>query len=357
MTGILNQTGGTVYTTGTAAEGNGIRLGHYPQARTTYNMMAGTLIVGADYDLGCATDGNGWFNMTGGEVYTKRVMLNERDSTGGYGRLTVAGGVLNVGSLTGSAISNSICADKAPYLVELGGGGGVIRAVTNIDIATDATLYGSGADAITFDTCEWTITLTNRLSGTGGFNKAGSGTLFLSGENTCTGATQVTGGRLLLDAAGTLTNSAVTLMSGAALDLGGVYRTMRGVGGDGTVSNGILKVTDTVMPGTNGVGTLTLATGQTVALGGTFLAGVRSDGACGCLHIEGGDLRLDGMTLSVVDPAQLVRGLSYTIITYTGSLTACFSAQDLPDPWHAVYDQPHKRVLLRSERGTLFFLR
>jgi hypothetical protein len=30
--------------------------------------------------------------MTGGEVFTKRVMLNERDSTGGYGRLTVSGG-------------------------------------------------------------------------------------------------------------------------------------------------------------------------------------------------------------------------------------------------------------------------
>ena len=189
-TGILNQAGGLVRTTGTAAEGNGIRLGHYPAAYSVYNMMGGTLIVEKDWDLGCATDGSGWFNMTGGEVFTKRVMLNERDYDGGFGRLTVAGGVLNVGSLTGSslAISNSITADLyARYLVEFGGAGGVVRAVTNLWIPASATLIGTGTNAITFDSQAWTITMTNKLSGTGGLSKTGSGTLVLSGSNAYSG--------------------------------------------------------------------------------------------------------------------------------------------------------------------------
>jgi hypothetical protein len=44
---------------GAAAEGNGVRRGHYPQTRSFYNMMGGTLIVENNWDLGCATDGQG----------------------------------------------------------------------------------------------------------------------------------------------------------------------------------------------------------------------------------------------------------------------------------------------------------
>ena len=84
MTSVVNHAG-TVITTGRASEDNGIRLGHYPQAYSVYNMLGGTLVVGADWDLCCATDGTGWLNMTGGEVFAKRVMLNERHSTAGYG--------------------------------------------------------------------------------------------------------------------------------------------------------------------------------------------------------------------------------------------------------------------------------
>jgi hypothetical protein len=132
-------------------------------------------------------DGKGWFNMTGGEVYTKRVMLNERVGSSGYdlGRLTVAGGTLNVGSLTGSdvALSNGICADaSAAYLVELGGAGGTIRAVTNLWFPVSATLYGSGTNANTLDAAEWTISMTNRLSGQRPQQNR-TGTLLLSGDN------------------------------------------------------------------------------------------------------------------------------------------------------------------------------
>jgi len=301
MTGILNQAGGIVRTTGTAAEGNGIRLGHYPAARSFYNMMGGTLIVGGDYDLGCATDGQGWFNMTGGEVFTTRVMLNERDNRtmpGGYGRLTVAGGVLNVGSLNASvgAITNAITVDPyAPYLVEYGGAGGIVRAVTNLYLPLNATLYGTGTNAVTFDTSSFATYQSGNLSGTGGLNKAGSGTLVLSGTNTYAGGTRILEGT-------------VQLAAGCA-------------GPTGMVAFAV---------STNGVG------------------GVLA---------SAGDLSLAGMTVAVANPEAVDKSCSYTVASWSGNLTSQFGMSALPWPWYVYYDWAGKTAQLRAAIGTVIRLR
>jgi len=300
MTGILNQTGGTVYTTGSdgGREGNGIRLGHYPQAYCIYNMMGGTLIVGTNADLGCATDGRGWFNMTGGQVFTTRVMLNERNALDGSGRLTVAGGVLNVGSLSGNvaAISNAITADLyAPYLVEYGGAGGIVRAVTNLYLPLNATLYGTGTNAVTFDTSSFAIYQSGNLSGTGGLNKAGSGTLVLSGTNTYAGGTRILAGTVQLAAAC--------------------------VGPTGTVAFAV---------STNGVG------------------GVLA---------SAGDLSLAGMTVAVANPEMLEESRSYTVASWSGNLAAPFGASALPGAWYVYYDWAGKTAQLRAAIGTVIRLR
>jgi autotransporter-associated beta strand protein len=299
MTGILNQVGGMVRTTGAAAEGNGIRLGHYPQTRSFYNMMGGTLIVEKNYDLGCATDGQGWFNMTGGEVFATRVMLNERHDAGGFGRLTVAGGVLNLGTVNAAvgAVTNAITADNtAPYLVEYGGAGGVIRAVTNIFLPLNATLSGANENAITFDSASLTITLSGKLTGAGGLNKSGAGTLVLSGSNTYSGATRVLAGAL--------------------------------------------------------------APASTFALpaGGEVLFGVTADDAGGRLAAPG-DLSLAGLTVGVANPEALDKSKSYTVATYGGALTGTVASDTLPEPWYVYYDWANKRVLLSAATGTLIQMR
>lgn len=230
MIGVINQYGGTVRTTGTTAENNGIRLGHYPQGFGTYRMMGGTLIVDNGYDLGIATDGTGWVHQTGGDIFATTVMLNERFSMQGFGRLTLEGGTLHVGS---GGITRD---DPGPYLVEYGGSGGVVRATASFESPLDAALSGVGADAITFDTAGNTITLSGVLSGTGGLNARGGGTLKLQGNNSYSGATSVTNG---------------------TLEVNGVYSG----GGLITVYN------DGILSGTGTVGAVSVGLGGTLAPG------------------------------------------------------------------------------------------
>jgi len=298
LVGTINQYGGQVYTYGQSAESNGVRVGHYPLGYGTYNMMGGTFTVDNGWDLCIATDGTGWVHQTGGEIYTSRMMLNERWGSGGFGRLTVEGGVLNIGLTNGirNVEENGISADSgAPYLVEYGGAGGVVRAVTNFVSALNATLYGTNANAITFDTEEWAVSLSGKLTGAGGLNKAGSGTLTLTGANTYTGGTAVLEGTLRVNA-----RSAVP---------------------DGPLD-----------------------------------FGVSANGACGVLHATG-DLSLTGLSVGFANPEQADENAKYTIITCDGTLGGTLSEERLPGPWFVYYDEAGKSVQLRAAIGTVFWLR
>jgi len=210
----VNQTGATVATTGDATEGNGLRLAHYPKAVSVYNMLGGTLTIGGGYDLCVATEGKGWFNLAGGEVFTTRVMLNERADTGGYGKLTVSNGTLNVGA-------GGITVDApGPYSVTYGGGGGTVKATADFASPLNAVLLGTGADAAVFDPDGHTITLSGILQGAGELVKAGSGALELRGGSVFTGATRVEAGTLRLAGSGRLLGSAnVQVAAGATLDV------------------------------------------------------------------------------------------------------------------------------------------
>jgi len=210
----INQTGGTVATTGATAEGNGLRLGHYPRANNVYNMRGGTLTIGGGYDLGIATDGAGWLNQTGGDVHTTRVMLNERNNADGDGKLTVEGGTLHVGS-------GGITVDSpGPYTVALGGAGGTIKATADMEQKVDAALNGSGTNAVTFDSDGHTMTVSGVLQGTGDLVKGGTGTVDITAACTYSGSTDVNAGTLRLSGSGSLAGTPdVEVAVGATLDI------------------------------------------------------------------------------------------------------------------------------------------
>ncbi|NQT41280.1 MAG: autotransporter-associated beta strand repeat-containing protein, partial [Planctomycetes bacterium] len=194
INGTINQYDGTtVTTTGVTAENNGLRLGHYPGGNVTYNLMGGTLTIGDNRDLSAATDGTGWFNQTGGTLNVERIVVNKRGGTGGSGRVTLAGGTANIG---GGGIITDSTPSKAT--LEYGGLGGIVRATASFSSPLDATLFGTGANTVSFDTNGNNITLSGVLGGSGGLNKIGAGTLTLNAANTYTGGTTVDGGTLSL---------------------------------------------------------------------------------------------------------------------------------------------------------------
>lgn len=125
-------------------------------------------------------------------------------------------------NLQGTRTSGSTDASEL-YGVQFGDGVtapvvGALEGNGNINLETFDT--GTPAATLTAGGDNATTTFSGILSGTGGFTKAGAGTMTLSGANTYTGATTVTGGVLIIT--GNLTSStSVSVASGATLNLAG----------------------------------------------------------------------------------------------------------------------------------------
>jgi len=150
--------------------------------------------------------------------------------------------------------------------------------------------------------------------------------------------------------------SAVSVASGGALDLGGSSQTVVGLDGDGVVSNGTLTVTGTVAPGgANVIGTLTV--NASVALTGTLLIDVAADGASDLLQV-GGALDLTRLALQIQDNGQLKPRERYVIAKCApGGLTGPFETTNLDGGrWNVSYNNVSGEVSLIS-RGLLVLLR
>lgn len=109
------------------------------------------------------------------------------------------------------------------------------------------------------------LRLSGVISGTSGITKTGSGSLFLSGENTFGGATTVSNGVLALDASGAITSSeAVHIAAGARLDVsawptGYTFAAAQTLSGYGSVTGAVTVASGGRLSAgtTNEVGTLT----------------------------------------------------------------------------------------------------
>ena len=266
VTGTINQTGGTVTTTGDATEGNGVRMGHWPQGTTFYNLSNGTLNVNGGFALSTATDGTGTFTQTGGVANVTQLDLNSRVAAAGNGTFTLNGGVFNVGS--GGIVTDG---GGGPYTANLGGG--TLRATANWSSLLNFNLTNAVGAAIV-DTNGFNVALSGVLSGAGALTKIGAGNLTLSGANVYSGATnanagvlQLSGGAAVLDTAGAvnvglggtvqlLANETVSSYAGAG-DLGAGTN-------DSTLALGAFTLTTT---GNMALGNVTTSGGSLVSGG------------------------------------------------------------------------------------------
>jgi autotransporter-associated beta strand protein len=225
---------------------------------------------------------------------TLGLMANNATLQGG---VTLASGILSVGN------------DMALGTASVNLSGGMLQASTAVSLANAITVGApvtvGGSNSLTFSgavtlNANSTLTVDNAalttfsgvLSGPGGLTDTGSGMLILSGANTYAGPTIINAGTLQLGAVNTVPGgSAVTVGSGATLDLNNFNAAIGSLSGQGSVLLGSGALTtgndnssttfSGIVSGTGsitkvGTGTLTFAgnntyEGSTMVSAGTLL--------------------------------------------------------------------------------------
>ncbi|MFM8458603.1 MAG: beta strand repeat-containing protein, partial [Chthoniobacterales bacterium] len=119
---------------------------------------------------------------------------------------------------------------------------GTGSATFNNEIFLDGTLtVDAGANASD------SVTISGVMANTGGLNKEGAGTLIVSGNNSYTGATAINAGTLRLGADNRISSqSAISIASGATLDMNGFADTLGALSGSGNVTLGAGALTTSV---------------------------------------------------------------------------------------------------------------
>jgi autotransporter-associated beta strand protein len=258
----------------------------------------------------------------------------------GAGTLTLAGTSANTYIGTATVNAGTLVLDKAPGLnatitgnlvVGDGTGTDVVRLNADEQIAntsavtlntgsqlqlrgyneTIGSLTGSGSvvtnnvantvgGTLTVGRLNTSTTYSGVISGLGGLTKEGSGNLTLAAAQTYTGATTINAGTLTLGSANRIADaSALTVASGATLEMGTFSETVRSLAGDGTVrmnggtltiGSGMPAATSTTFSGTfEGAGTLAITDADY-----TFVLGADVFNSSLNITLSGGILDLGG---------------------------------------------------------------
>ena len=182
--GSFNQSGGTNAVSSGSYNNGALYLGFVPGSSGKYNLSgSGLLTAPTEYiGFGGAT---GSFTQSGGtnSVSSGLVLGQSASSAGTY---SLNGGLLSLASLAqgdGSATFDF--------------SGGTFQAASTFSTGVPIVLCTAGSNGV-FDTNGNVLTLAGVLSGPGGLQKTGSGTLVLGGTNTYLGGTTVNDGSLIV---------------------------------------------------------------------------------------------------------------------------------------------------------------
>ena len=230
-------------------------------------------------------------------------VLNTTSLASGFS--TISGAIVKTGTgtliLTGASTYNGSTTITAGTL-QLGNGGTTGSLSTSSAITNNGTLVFNRSNTMTQGTA-----FASAIGGTGNVVQAGTGTLVLSGVNTCTESTTVSSGNLTISNASALggSGSGTTVASGAALQIQGdiaVGAEALNLAGSGFSNGGALRN----LSGANSLsGAITLSGATTIG----------SD--AGALTLSGGISGTQNLTLTGAGNTTI----SGAIATSTGTLT------------------------------------
>ena len=227
-------------------------------------------------------EGEGTLTLSGNNSYTGGTLVNE--------------GTLAVGSSTALGTGTLSLAEDT-----------TLQAAANwLTLANAIQLLGDA----TVDTQSNTLTLSGSISGTGGLDKIGSGTLILTGVSTYTGDTNVNEGVLRVDG---------SLVSAVSVNEGGTLMGTGTIGGLEVGSGGIVAPGNLIA-----IGTLRVAGDVSFDEDSVFRVKANAAGQSDKI-IATGAASIDGGTVQVLaQSGNYARQTRYTILTASGGVDGEF---------------------------------
>jgi autotransporter-associated beta strand protein len=276
----------------------------------SFNQSIGSLAGAGNVALGAAT-------LTTGNDNTSTTFSGTISGSGsltkvGTGTLTLAGASTYSGGTTIAGGTLSLANNQAL------GTGALTTTGSTVDYASGVTIGNS--IVVNSNTTKLSVTTgsatqagaISELNGPRPLEKIGAGTLVLSGVNTYSGPTTVSGGALVVT--GSIANSAVTVGSGATLT------------GTGTVGATTVASGGTFAPGPIGTpGAMTVNGNLAFQSGAIYLVQVNPANASSANAIAGGSATLAGTVQAAFASGSYITR-NYTILSAAGGLNGTFNA-------------------------------
>ncbi|MFC5392892.1 autotransporter domain-containing protein [Bosea vestrisii] len=301
--GTLILTATNTYSGGTTISGGTLQIGN---GGTTGSILGDVVNNGQlVFNRSNAISFNGAISGTGGLTKQGSGVLILSGANSYSGETSIEAGALVIDAARAmSAASDYMIATGAQLQISDGLGAVTAASIAGagaIQIGNGTTLKAGGSNAST--------TFSGSISGNGGFEKTGTGTLTLTGANTYTGTTKVSSGKLVVN--GSLA-STVTLDGGT-------------LGGSGTIAGVSVASGATVAPG-NSIGTLTVSGNVAFASGSTYQVEINAAGQSDRI-VASGSATLSGGTVQVLaESGNYAASTSYTILTASGGVSGAFTS-------------------------------
>lgn len=143
---------------------------------------------------------------SGGTVLSAGILSIDNNAALGTGTITLEGGTIQSSDATARTLNN-------PVILS---GNTTVGGAGNLTFSSPGAGSVAAASTLTVSS-GLTATIASAMGGSGALTKAGAGTLILAGTNTYSGATTVSGGRLVIDSGQINSSGAVTFSSDCTL--------------------------------------------------------------------------------------------------------------------------------------------